>query len=198
MLIYTMNCDEMKREIRKDLPFIRHQIISGIKIAKKEYKKKTFCTDYKMIMPFVTNNKNKGYILFVSNNLVKHCYHLFFTITTNNGNKLISVFIKDETFEIVCLNVFSAHFFDRYNERLHLNLSNKKVIEHFIYNNNCPLGKELRENQLVVIFSNGIGLGCYDNKDAYFNTFISNEMTKGKQTDLYNEIKEFKKIYNIE
>jgi hypothetical protein len=188
-----MNMNEYKNGIKKDIPFLCHKINECKKIFCKEVKNKNnFFQLYKKLFSFVTNNGNKGYIVMITPSYgqrLEPYFLIYFLVNTNIGEKLVSLFLTP-TNEIKKLNIFSAHFFERYIERLNLDISHNEAIKHFILNNENIIGGVVKEKQLIGILNNGIAIGSYENEDCYYNTFISKEMSQGKQTYFQTAINE--------
>ncbi|MEI9933353.1 MAG: hypothetical protein WDM71_00490 [Ferruginibacter sp.] len=91
----------------------------------------------------------------------------------------------------------NTHFYQRYNERMKLNLSKSTdVIKHFFkHNNDYDVGiTETTENGLQLIqfvYTNGIAVGAFhiEAKMIHIKTFISNDILTNRQKTLIDFIK---------
>jgi hypothetical protein len=76
---------------------------------------------------------------------------------------------------------FKSHFFERYHERLELNIEEaERLLNHYLHQNGMfTIVHRHRENKRMVamkgMFKTGVGYGAFDTKQQvyYFRTFIS-------------------------
>ena len=101
---------------------------------------------------------------------------------------------RHETGEV--LFFFTSHFFNRYNERLNLNLVHPKdIMTNFVSLNEKFQAEHLGEvnkdvQKIFVVNQLGIMLGHFDMKlkVMYLNTFITHDMLKGEQVEKFKQL----------
>lgn len=108
--------------------------------------------------------------------------------TTKGSIYLMPAHDKD----LIC---YTAHFFDRYKQRINDNKikTRSDAIKHFMKSNICQDNLKAyvktKSNELVLQMNNGIGLGIPLNPIALITTFISNNMLNDKQKVIINCLK---------
>ena len=195
MLLYTMTDNEIKNEIQKELDFIfkkiayrEKRIINQVKRLKRGVF--PICIKSELI----TNHNNVGYLVYViemtRTKLRIHCTAYFLMQNHIGKYKLVEVAVTNQG--LGSISIYSAHFFERYAERLELDVKGLSAIEHFI--SHYHRGTHYRESgKIFEPYPFGMGLGIYNNDDAtlmYMNTFISNDLFYKEQKEITNIIKE--------
>ena len=192
MLLHTMSETEIINEVEKDLRWLLAEAFANEsratrKISKFNRKKFPASVTYK----YTTPNYNCAYVtyIYVATRTKTDCY-LKFNVLMKTGDgryKVLEVTYKpDHTLEII--TIFSAHFFERYVERLNIKQSGIGVVEHFIkhyYHGTF----HCKDEQVFEPYPFGVGLGNWSGgKIMYINTFIANDMFFKEQQELANII----------
>lgn len=201
MLHYTMTENEIKNEIDREYQFL---------IEKANYRWQRFANEIKKEnkssfpickqTEIVTPNNNKGYLVFVAQ---CRMYNLDISATAYfiMRNALGRATLVEVTFnpkEIGTITTYSAHFFDRYVERLGLSVKGVSAIEHFI--THYLRGTHYQnDGKVFESYPFGIGLGVYnDNKRImYINTFVSKDLLFKEQRNLINLINQHRQSLTI-
>lgn len=197
MIVQSMNGLEVYSEIMKDYKCIKKRIANeGIFLQKamlrKKLKKESRCINY------ITPTRNNWTIIFqIEPYSIKTSYYLRTFDKKGPGIYTLQFMYDENEVTDLFLLKYSYHFFERYNERMHLNLTDgKKIINHFLKNNfHCNraqsdiLLEDIRYNHYV--FKDGIGLGWSKEtkKIIFMKTFITNEMLTKHQKILNSQIK---------
>lgn len=202
-----MNYDEIKEEVRKDIPLVldlsdkRNQ-----KVRRAVLKSQLFPV---RLYTFVTSpNKNRWLLTWeaysrknIGDNIL---FAMVCLINTNRGRIAVMPSVQD------LLNpryfIFLPHFFQRFAERTGIELTGEDLMRRFFqYNANFSIETRKRmvtENQYAIeatgTSEEGVALG-YQLADGsfFFKTFISYEMAKGEQVEEFRE-SESKRIANHE
>lgn len=187
MLLYTMNDNEIRAEIKKDWKYLTDELEYRMNIVKNrllKYNRKKFpiCVKYK----FTTHNNNNGYLVFFATSTRKdisvHCTIYFLMGNALGKNKVIEVRTPD-CLLIDTISIFSSHFFDRYVERLKLSVKGLSAIEHFITHCHSTT-YHYANGEVFEPYPFGVGLGTYNDTDKtmlFINTFINYDLLYDKQ-----------------
>lgn len=192
MLLHTMTETEIINEVERDLRWLLNEAFSNESRARRKinkFNRKKFPAS--VTYQFTTPHNNIAFVsyIYVVTRTQTECYLKFdFVMKTSDGRcKMLEVSYKpDYTLELI--SVFSAHFFERYIERLNIKQIGIGAIEHFI--KHYYRGTFHCENEQVFEpYPFGVGLGNWNgSKIMYINTFISNDMFFEEQQDLVNII----------
>jgi len=139
----------------------------------------------------VYDDKNGGYRFMIA---------LLYQIKTTGGKIYVLYANKDSDAKYDC---FTAHYFDRYAERLGITKTRYEAIskrdqiiklwsEKFILNNRSwvEIIKEKDGSETMLDYHpDGLGIGTIENNIILFKTFISNNLLKQNQIEKYNNIK---------
>lgn len=187
-----MTLEEVRREIAKDYPILFRKSFYVCRKLEKSLSKVAkgkgfvafydYCSKYKnnWMYRIEITKKRSG----VSSMLIYH-----------NGKGNVGITVTDGT-EGVVIIYHTGHFFNRYNERLKLNLQSRDEIIRSYMNQMCDYGfEELEEiepgvKKIFCKITSGILLGTYNSKLKFMkaNTFLSLDMLRGNQIELHNEI----------
>jgi hypothetical protein len=201
MLVPAMNIEEIRKDLNKDYAilfrkagYVAQKLLKVIKPAKDKVITRVF--DY------YSGSKNKWlYKLSISQTKQQAFLLAYYT-----GPKGLSAFSKLGTTDY--LLQYTAHFFERYNERTALGLSDKTEImrayindaETFSFHKRAQLKKGIFK--IYGITQKGLILGTLDEnlKVYHLNTFIPFALLNHRQSDLiFKGIKEvIAKIENIQ
>lgn len=207
MITTTMNYDEIKEEVRKDIPLVldlsdkRNQ-----KVRRAVLKSQLFPV---RLYTFVTSpNKNRWLLTWeaysrknIGDNIL---FAMVCLINTNRGRIAVMPSVQD------LLNpryfIFLPHFFQRFAERTGIELTGEDLMRRFFqYNANFSIETRQRvinEKQYAIeatgTSEEGVALG-YQLADGsfFFKTFITYNMAKGEQVEEFRE-SENKRIANHE
>ena len=176
MLLYTMNDNEIRNEILKEKSFLTEKLrYRGNKILNQVKRSKNDVFPLCVKTEIKTPNNNVGFLVFVA---TKTAYAVSVKATTYfimrnavGRYRLVEVILNEST---PFISIYSAHFFERYVERLGLSVKGISAIEHFITHyyrgTNCQI-----EDNIYESYPFGMGLGVCNNNDLtflYINTFI--------------------------
>jgi hypothetical protein len=199
MLVESMNYAEIKAEVNREYLILSSTTIHRLAIEYDRERKKlkidkarTYSRNYSV----KTAGKN-NWIIFLSKapSSVKYndkfCVN-FICLTYYYNQKGLRFLLP--TVKHGLLIVLNAHFFERYNERLGLNLSKHiDMVKHF-FNYNTYSEPKLVEKEgrvyMVAVSKYGLMLGeknCEDNI-AIWKTFISPDIAGQNQNDLENDL----------
>lgn len=193
MLLCTMNESEIKNEIQKEFNFLcdkinyrRERFVNQIKREKKAAFPICTKTD------ITTINNNKGYIVFIAE-CSTHCitsHATAYFIMRNHIGKQVLVEVAMDNKTIGSIAIYSAHFFERYAERLGLDVKGVSAIEHFITHYLRGTYHKV-DGKIFEPYPFGVGLGTYntDKTFMYINTFVSNELLFDNQQKIVDIIK---------
>ena len=192
MLVPSMTDEEIRKEIEKDFPILYRKSL----YVAAEIKKQNMPLQKKRIIKtfdYVSKNKNNWiYKIDINKKITVLVYLAYFY--SDRGLTAIEVFNHSDV-----LLFFSAHFFKRYNERLHLNIVLPKDLLHkYIDDHVGYLFTTLEKvnDNLESVFGTtptGVVLGTY-HKDLQYvnvNTFITHDMLKGNQLENEKKLREF-------
>ena len=193
MLLCTMNESEIKNEIQKEFNFLcdkinyrRERFVNQIKREKKAAFPICTKTD------ITTINNNKGYIVFIAE-CSTHCitsHATAYFIMRNHIGKQVLVEVAMDNKTIGSIAIYSAHFFERYAERLGLDVKGVSAIEHFITHYLRGTYHKV-DGKIFEPYPFGVGLGTYNTAKIfmYINTFVSNELLFANQQEIVDIIK---------
>jgi len=194
MLVPGMQLSEIRKEIEADRPAIVHKLISLTDKGLKQMRKTNMSRLHKS-MDYISPRKNNWIIgyTFRAPSKDKSIVHYVAIMYIPGG---FTVFYPPPNDPVIML--YTSHFFKRYNERLHLNLTDpKEKIRHFMLNGSeTPYEKleDVNENAFSFFARNQMGvlLGMHYKKEniAKFNTFLSEDMLKGSQVALSEKLKQ--------
>ena len=108
----------------------------------------------------------------------------------NHIGKQVLVEVAMDNKTIGSIAIYSAHFFDRYAERLGLDVKGVSAIEHFITHYLRGTYHKV-DGKIFEPYPFGVGLGTYntDKTFMYINTFVSNELLFDNQQEIVDIIK---------
>ncbi len=197
MIVPSMTTEEIYREIMRDFESIKRRGNLEGKILQKEMLRKNLQGETRSIC-YKTPYRNEWNIVFQMNaREVKTSFYL----KSNDGKGMVAYTIQflhtgtanEDRFVVK----YSGHFFDRYNERMSLGLTEgSKVVRYFFKNNfDYDLGQSgilangIRSTHFI--FKKGIGIGWQNDveKTLHIKTFISNDMLTENQGSLAEHIK---------
>ena len=204
MIVPAMSIEQIRKEIEKDFPILyRKTIYQSQKLFKvcspfNEHKIVTRVYDY------LSKYKNKWIYKLELTKKKSLAHFLMYA----EGQKGLNAWMLFETND-PDLFFFTAHFFNRYNQRLGLNLVKPKdIMTNFLVLNNSFRIEPLKQydngvHKVFIVNPCGVMLGNYDQKlKTYFiNTFVTNEMLHGSQVQRHAmmeaELDEFVKQTSI-
>lgn len=207
MITSTMNYDEIKEEVRKDIPLV-------LDLSDKKNQKVRRAVLKSQLFPvrlyaFVTSpNKNRWLLTWEAHSRKNTGDNILFAmvcfIHTDKGRIAVMPSVQDPLNPFFF--IFLPHFFQRFAERKGIELTGEDLMRRFFqYNANFsiePRKRMVTENQYAIeatgTSEEGVALG-YQLADGsfFFKTFISYEMAKGEQVEEFRE-SESKRIANHE
>ena len=189
MLVPSMTLDEIKKEMSKEYPIISN---------KARYTQQKFLHALRphgdetivRYLDYLSKYKNNWIIRF---GLRKKDSVVSFMAYYYNEHGLVGIAPTDD---FTSFTYHTAHFFKRFNERLHLNLTMPKDIIRAFMNENDRFHLEKLEQFAPGIYTVfcatrlGYVLGNLDENGDYvkMNTFITHDMLKGSQHDIANAL----------
>lgn len=191
MLVPAMTLTDIRKEIEKDFPILHRksgyitQKLSRLYSDSLREKKVTRFFDYQ------SKYKNK-WIYKIE--LSKKKTNVTF-LTYYYGKKGLTAI---EPMSGNTLLYFTAHFFNRYNERRKLNLTMPNDIMQAFLNDNMNFNFQRLEEfrpgvfKIFGVTQSGVVLGIYHVKLNFYklNTFITSDMLKSGQTEMEQQLKD--------
>lgn len=186
MIVDTMNLEEIYREVKLDFD----ECLDNVYRLKDKYrrtivKSKRFPLMFEPVF-LQTKRNNKYMVIFISNSK-KYERDTHFILVglylRPEGLYSINTFIfRDELKSFI----YPPHFFQRYRERiLKEDITSKETVIKYFKNNFAFLGDITVGNQFHFRTNEGFILGEQIKNDIFLmKTIISNDMTKGNQTEL--------------
>lgn len=185
MLVPAMTLEEIRKEVLKEFPILQRK--AGY-VGKEEYKykKHSKVKDFIKTYDYVSKYKNNWIctVQYTNEQWVTAHLALF------NGPKGLAAIAYDSERDM--LHYYTAHFFNRYNERLKLNLIKPTdIIRHYHANNNA-IGYAKIGDPTAAIYKflgkgyTGIVLGTVHNhlRLMKMNTFLANDGLTENQSKL--------------
>lgn len=201
MLLQTMTPDEISKEVNQDNDEVgfrsserlAEQFRKDIKRAKIP-NSKFFYKSYAI----KSARKNPWVFIFVRDPLNKISFSSkrFTYYYTQNGLRIL----EPGSSRQMTLNVYNAHLFQRYNERLKLNLpSIFDTAAHFFAHNadGAVVANKNKEGDYIEICFDGLILGAFENNSKWSvgKTFINSDLEHEKQVQLGEKVAEILKNY---
>jgi len=184
MLVPSMTLSEIRRELDKDFPIV-HRKGEYLLEDLKRISRRTRVENIVKFYDYYSKQKN-NWIIRVET-LKKGGY--MGCLAYYYGNSGLVCVIKLANDDHILYH--TAHFFKRFNERLHLNLTNPNDIMRAYLNENPSI--QLKAVSVIKpgfysFFSaspHGYGLGTCDQEQKFYkmNTFITHDMLRGDQID---------------
>jgi len=195
MLVPAMNNKEITAEIKRDAEKIYagtfNRLIEEYDKERRKFKidkTKTYCKEYKI----KTAAKNNWVLFFRKKDNVD-----IYKGLADAGGCCITYYYNEQGLRFFSytgnghpIEVYNAHFFKRYSERLQLNITDTlEVAKYFTKTHNevrAGIMGEDDDEYLVALYEEGIGLGRYDAEYNWiiYNTFISNELVRDDQQEM--------------
>ena len=192
MLVETMNALEVHRELITDLEYVQRKGKIESEILRKAMLRKKQQLETCAITYKTPRRNDWNLILQIRPDFIKVAFYI--KGWDRRGLVAYSIQFADlgTPQEDKYIVKYSAHFFQRYNERMLLGFSDSgKVIKHFFKRNfDYEVGQsELLEDGTMLVhfvFKEGIGIGWkdVDRKTLHFKTFIANSTLTRKQQSL--------------
>ncbi len=197
MIVLSMKTEEIYQEIMRDYISVKRKGYTEGMMLNQERRRKKQATLFR-IVSYKTPHLNQWQIVISADAIgIKRGFYL-----KSRDSRGLAVYMiqflnggthEEEKFVIK----YNQHFFDRYNERMGLGLSEtSRVIAHFFkYNLEYVMGEtEMLENGICAlhfVFPQGMGIGWKDvaRKTIHVKTFIPNETMSKKLLSLAEHIK---------
>jgi len=190
MLVPAMTLEEIRREVEKDFPIVHRKSSYVSNKMKRIFRDSLRQGNVVRFFDYVSKQKNKWiYKIELSNKPALITFMAYYY-----GAKGLNavMMISDNN-----MLYFSAHFFNRYNERRKLNLAMPHdIIRSFMSDNLQFSFKKLEEISAGVytffgVTDSGVALGTYyQNANLYkMNTFITSDMLTGNQVAMEEQLK---------
>lgn len=186
-----MNHKEVAAEFMRDLEKIKATTLERLLLEYDRERRKwkiNPAKDYAKVYTIKTKAKNNWIIILRKPYSIEKykdtgdiCYCCISYYHDKNGLTVLRPRDTDE-----CIEAYWGHFFNRYNERMHLNLSSiVEVIKTFFLNSGC-VGYHIypeRNNKTVGICSEGFLFGNLDKESNWIinKTFVSKEIAFDNQ-----------------
>lgn len=197
MIVPSMTTEEIYKEIMRDFEIIKRRSPLEGKILHKEMWRKGLQHETRSLC-YKTPYRNEWTIIFqMDTRGIKTGYY----IKSHDKKGMVAYMIQfldtgtpeEDKFVLK----YAGHFFQRYNERMHLGLTDtSRILKHFFKNN---LDHDLGSFEMLdcgvrcmhFIFKEGIGAAWQNDakKTVHIKTFISNEMLTNSQRSLAEHIK---------
>ena len=197
MIVLSMKPEEIYQEVMRDFVSIKRKAHTEALILHQERQRKKLPNLFRIIS-YKTPHHNQWQIILSAEALgIKKGFYL----KSRDSRGLAVYMIQFVNFgtheEEKYVMKYNQHFFDRYNERMGLDLKDtSKVISRFFkYNLESELGEsEILDNGICAVhfvFPEGIGIAWKDvaRKTIHIKTFIPNEMMGKKLLGLAEHIK---------
>ena len=194
MIVPSMNDNEVRAQIKPEFDKIHKTTLVRLSDEYRKERKKLSIDKtraYTRIYPIKTTGKNT-WLIFI--NKRAHCKKF---LDDSGTNFVCIVYCFNQTgirvFREVGdhrTRVFSAHFFQRYNERLKLNILNTlDIVKHyFTYNNDVSEGQYPKNNKNYAVgyARDGLLLGLVESNDTwlYWKTFVNRGIVRKGQHDM--------------
>lgn len=208
MLVNTMNFTEIRNEIIKDLPKVQVKLSYVLDDFIKKCRKTNKPDGFHHYVPYNSlrgNNYTFQLIYYKSEKLITFSYW----VNYRNSKSELTITIPSESYQSELatsnsqLTIYTQHFFDRYNERMNLNLNNLFDIKIAFFESTLMksvtditkaeyVDDEETVLEVKTVFNDGIGLGFLNEKDKFLlnNTFISEDEFKGSNLKVSEIAKE--------
>lgn len=201
MIVPTMTDEQIKNEVRKDLVPILYKFESG----KKAYRRKILKTKahtFPVITEteFVSPRSNKWLLYQLSEH--KREFEgkekrKFVCIAHDHKGRKSAYEFNISTGGIIIFR-FSAHFFDRYKERMKLAEKGDDVIKTYFRRNksymigtDAPLFSENGKYETVIFTEDGVGLGVLRDGMILIATFLPVKYFSKTQREYYKHFEEY-------
>lgn len=190
MIVGSMKEEEIYKEIMNDFECLQRRSALQGRILQQQLLRKKFISETRLLNFKTAAHNNWSVMLKAEPCCIKTSYYL--KTLDKKGLAAYAVrIVNDEQGKVQkSLLKYTAHFFERYNERMNLKISESgKVLKHFFRNNfdyasasSKTVKGNLRETEFV--FNEGIGLGCINDRKniIQLKTFISRELLSFKKT----------------
>ena len=200
MVTFGMTYDEIIREIKNDIPYILDASDKkDVKVRRAILKSSLFPI---RLHSFVTSRNHNRWVLLwealSKKNIGEKALFSMVCIVNSSNGRIAFMPSFHESGEPTFF-VFLPHFFQRYADRMGIELNGEELIKrYFQFNLNFSINtkKEMvNEKQYVIratgTSSEGVALG-YQLLDGsfFFKTFITYDMAKGEQEDEFRESEE--------
>lgn len=188
MIVLSMKPEEIYREIMRDFVSVYRKAYTEGMILLQERRRKKLAHLFRIIT-YKTPHLNQWQIIISSDTIgIKRGFYLKSRDSRGMAVYMIQFVDADTHAEEKLVMKYNQHFFDRYNERMGLGLTDtSKVIAHFFkYNLDSAMGEtEMLDNgisALHFVYPQGMGIAWKDvaRKTIHVKTFIPNE-TLGKR-----------------
>ena len=189
-----MTIEQIYGEVMQDYKTLSRKSHSQGFQFQQEMKRKRLSHEVRVIT-YKTPSFNNWNIMFsIYTDMIKNLYYL--RSCDKRGTVTYSMeFMEDGEKQLIKIN---THFFKRYNERLHLGMTQPgEVVKHFFkYNMENDKGQSqvLQNGKRLVefVYPTGIGIGWQDDdkKVIHIKTFIANETLNKSQKNLAEFIKD--------
>lgn len=195
MLVLTMTKEEMANEVRAEKAFVLAMIAQKtIKVDRLSIKERNFPKCYHALI--TSKRKNKWIIkwYFASRQNVRQlCYiDAYCYFESPHGKYVVSPDVTKPNWERV--SIYSPHFFNRYASRMNLRLTGIELIQNYFVKNisrdhKCETNDK-GETIISCCTEEGVSMGLVTGNIEIFRTFISNDMPKGDQIEIFGELNE--------
>lgn len=198
MIVPSMTLEEIKEEIRKDYPILKRK---SEYVAKKMRRTLRPARRQEIIRLFDYTSKYKNTWIYLVNVSKKH-YKMKYLVYYYGHRGLTALQLGRGDQLMYC----TAHFFQRYNERLQLNLTLPVDILHtFMEDGHLYQFEHLEEVEPGIFKTfgaarSGVVLGMYNEGLNLYkaNTFLTNDMLRGDQVERQAYLAEKLDVYKGE
>ena len=197
MIVLSMKPEEIYQEIMRDFVSVNRKAYTEGMILLQERRRKKLAYLFRIIS-YKTPHLNQWQIIISSDTIgIKRGFYLKSRDSRGLAVYMIQ-FVNSGTHEEEKLVMkYNQHFFERYNERMGLGLTDtSKVIAHFFkYNLESAMGEtEMLDNGICAlhfVYPQGMGIAWKDvaRKTIHIKTFIPNETMSKKLLSLAEHIK---------
>lgn len=202
MIIPTMNSEEIHKCIIHDFRLLKFRYFD---LAGKEYDRLRRRNKINKLLPFTRKftytlpSKNK-WILLLSKAASDRKYKGFGSISilsftyyyTEKGFRVFKIMPSNDGADVKGISVFNAHLFQRYVERMKLNIENPLEKAVHFFTNNGYIMNDVANNGILGICKDGMVLGNLQNQGNWivYKTFISDDISGLDQKEISEELTE--------
>jgi len=192
MLVPSMTLAEIKKEIEKDYPIVLSK--SGYLLAdlKRESIKKKTDT---IVRFYDYYSKFKNNWIIKVKTLKKGGHTGYIAYYYGDHGLVAAIYLADKN----RIAYHTAHFFKRFNERLHLTLTTPNDIMRAYLDENESWMVQFLEyfgpglRKMFITTHHGYALGTFDENQGFYklNTFITRDMLRGSQIDMAKTLEDY-------
>lgn len=192
MIVYGMTENEMTKEVLSDMKnAFRYEDVNQNKFRRLVLKAARFPIYYHYV--YLSPKKNKWFILLEARSKKEHSEmaRLTFVTTHDTPHGIYAImvsFYKGKPFLIL----YPPHFFKRFRERMSIDETGEDLmLRHFRYNNSYVFDRSIKIedshfSEIAGSSTYGVAFGFQtEENNIMFKTFVSYDMLKGKQIEVY-------------